>query len=157
MELISHGRHDVSEEDINLVTEVLRSGNLTMGSFVDQFERQLANFTRTAAAIAVSSGTAALHCAYSTRNLRGKEVITSPMTFVATASTAVLQGANIKFCDVDAASGNINPDEIDSLITSKTAVVTSVAYAGNPVDIKMILRARSTYPNTSHMIHISII
>lgn len=138
MELISYGRHDVSEEDINLVTEVLRSGNLTMGSFVDQFERQLANFTRTAAAIAVSSGTAALHCAYSTINLRGKEVITSPMTFVATASTAVLQGANIKFCDVEAATGNINPDEIGSLITSKTAVVTCVDYAGNPVDIARI-------------------
>jgi len=89
----------------------------------------------------VSSGTAALHCAYSTINLKGKEVITSPMTFVATASTAVLQGANIKFCDVEAATGNINPDEIGSLITSKTAVVTSVDYAGNPVDITRIKTA----------------
>jgi dTDP-4-amino-4,6-dideoxygalactose transaminase len=112
-----------------------------MGSFVDQFERQLAKYTKTAAAITVSSGTAALHCAYSTINLKGKEVITSPMTFVATASTAVLQGANIKFCDVEAATGNINLDEIESLITSKTAVVTSVAYAGNPVDITRIKTA----------------
>jgi dTDP-4-amino-4,6-dideoxygalactose transaminase len=112
-----------------------------MGSFVDQFESELANFTKTAGAIAVSSGTAALHCAYSTINLKGKEVITSPMTFVATASTAVLQGANIKFCDVEAVTGNINPDEIGSLITSKTAVVTSVAYAGNPVDISRIKAA----------------
>jgi len=141
MDLISYGRQDVSEDDINLVTEALRSGNLTMGSFVDQFERQLAKFTKTAAAVTVSSGTAALHCAYSTINLKGKEVITSPMTFVATASTAVLQGANIKFCDVEAATGNINPDEIGSLITSKTAVVTSVDYAGNPVDITRIKTA----------------
>jgi dTDP-4-amino-4,6-dideoxygalactose transaminase len=141
MDLISYGRQDVSEDDINLVTEVLRSDNLTMGSFVDQFERQLAKFTKTAAAITVSSGTAALHCAYSTINLKGKEVITSPMTFVATASTALLQGANIKFCDVEAATGNINPDEIGSLITSKTVVVTSVAYAGNPVDITRIRTA----------------
>jgi dTDP-4-amino-4,6-dideoxygalactose transaminase len=141
MELISYGRHDVSEEDINLVLEVLRSGNLTMGSFVDQFEGQLAKYTKTNAAIAVSSGTAALHCAYSTINLKGKEVITSPMTFVATASTAVLQGANIKFCDVESATGNINPDEIGSLVTSKTAVVTSVAYAGNPVDVSRIKAA----------------
>jgi dTDP-4-amino-4,6-dideoxygalactose transaminase len=141
MDLISYGRHDVSEEDIKLVTEVLRSGNLTMGSFVDEFESELANFTKTAGAIAVSSGTAALHCAYSTINLKGKEVITSPMTFVATASTAVLQGANIKFCDVEAVTGNINPDEIGSLVTSKTAVVTSVAYAGNPVDVSRIKAA----------------
>jgi dTDP-4-amino-4,6-dideoxygalactose transaminase len=112
-----------------------------MGSFVDQFESELANFTKTAGAIAVSSGTAALHCAYSTINLKGKEVITSPMTFVATASTAVLQGANIKFCDVEAVTGNINPDEIGSLVTSKTAVVTSVAYAGNPVDVSRIKTA----------------
>jgi dTDP-4-amino-4,6-dideoxygalactose transaminase len=141
MDLISYGRHDVSEEDIKLVNEVLRSGNLTMGSFVDQFESELANFTKTAGAIAVSSGTAALHCAYSTINLKGKEVITSPMTFVATASTAVLQGANIKFCDVEAVTGNINPDEIRSLVNSKTAVVTSVAYAGNPVDVSRIKTA----------------
>ena len=138
MDLISYGRHDVSEEDIKLVNEVLRSGSLTMGSFVDQFESELANFTKTAGAIAVSSGTSALHCAYSTINLKGKEVITSPMTFVATASTAVLQGANIKFCDVEAVTRNINPDEIGSLVTSKTAVVTSVAYAGNPVYVSRV-------------------
>ena len=66
MDPISYGRHDVNQNDIDQVNEVLRSNNLTMGNFVTKFELDLANYTRTRGAIAVSSGTAALHCAYST-------------------------------------------------------------------------------------------
>jgi dTDP-4-amino-4,6-dideoxygalactose transaminase len=132
---INYGRHDVNEIDIESVNQVLRGNNLTMGEFLNQFEKELALYTETKGAIAVSSGTAALHCAYSTVDLRGREVITSPMTFVATASTAVMQGAKIVFSDIDAKTGNLDAGEMSSKLNSNTAVVTCVDYAGNPVDI----------------------
>ncbi len=135
MDQINYGRHDVNEIDIESVNQVLRGNNLTMGEFLNQFEKELALYTETKGAIAVSSGTAALHCAYSTVDLRGREVITSPMTFVATASTAVMQGAKIVFSDIDAKTGNLDAGEMSSKLNSNTAVVTCVDYAGNPVDI----------------------
>ena len=138
MDQITYGRHDVNELDIECVNQVLRSSNLTMGGCLNQFEKELAAYTQTKGAIGVSSGTAALHCAYSTLDLKGREVITSPMTFVATASTAVMQGARIVFSDINAKTGNIDANEIGSKLNSKTAVITSVDYAGNPVDIPEI-------------------
>lgn len=138
MDQITYGRHDVNELDIECVNQVLRSSNLTMGGCLNQFEKELAAYTQTKGAIGVSSGTAALHCAYSTLDLKGREVITSPMTFVATASTAFLQGARIVFSDINAKTGNIDANEIGSKLNSKTAVITSVDYAGNPADIPEI-------------------
>ena len=148
-------KSDESWKIIDQVNEVLRSNNLTMGDFVTQFELNLANYTRTRGAIAVSSGTAALHCAYSTLDLRGREVITSPMTFVATASTAVFQGAKIVFSDVDPRTGNMDAQVIESNLNSKTSVVTCVDYAGNPVnlpEIKKVISGRDVliFDDASH-------
>lgn len=133
---ISYGRHDVSELDIEAVSAVLRSQFLTMGTVVETLEKEIAKYTNTAGTVVVSSGTAALHCAYSTVPLKGNEVITSPMTFVSTASTAVIQGAKIVFSDIDASTGNIDPDDVESCISSKTRFVTCVDYAGNPSPIE---------------------
>lgn len=133
---IPYGRHDISEIDIEAVGSVLRSDFLTMGSVIETFEREIARYTKTAECVAVSSGTAALHCAYSTLPLQGKEVITTPMTFVSTASTAVIQGAKIVFCDVDSLTGNIDVSYADSCINSNTSIITCVDYAGNPSPIK---------------------
>lgn len=133
---IAYGQHEVSESDIEAVTSVLRSTHLTMGSVVDALEAEIALFTATKKSVAVSSGTAALHCAYSAFPLKGKEVITTPMTFVSTASTAVLQGAKIIFSDIDISTGNINPDCVESCLNSKTSLVTCVDYAGNPSPIR---------------------
>jgi dTDP-4-amino-4,6-dideoxygalactose transaminase len=132
---ISYGRHNVDQVDIEHVIRALRSNNLTMGDYVDLFEKDLAAYTNTRGAVCVSSGTAALHCAYSSVNLKGREVITSPMTFVATASTAIFQGARVVFSDVDSRTANIDPKYVDSQINSKTAVITTVDYAGNPVNL----------------------
>jgi len=135
VENITYGRHDVNEMDIDNVNQVLRSNNLTMGDFLNQFEKEIAVYTQTKDAIGVSSGTAALHCAYSTIDLKGREVITSPMTFVATASTAVMQGAKVVFSDIDAKTGNLDVNELTSKLNSNTAVITCVDYAGNPVNL----------------------
>ena len=155
MDKITYGRHDVDEIDIENVNQVLRSNNLTMGEHLDQFEKELAAYTQTKGAIGVSSGTAALHCAYSTLDLRGREVITSPMTFVATASTAVFQGAKIVFSDVDPRTGNMDAQVIESNLNSKTSVVTCVDYAGNPVnlpEIKKVISGRDVliFDDASH-------
>jgi dTDP-4-amino-4,6-dideoxygalactose transaminase len=152
---INYGRHDVNEIDIESVNQVLRGNNLTMGEFLNQFEKELALYTETKGAIGVSSGTAALHCAYSTIDLRGREVITSPMTFVATASTAVFQGAKIVFSDVDPRTGNMDVQLIESKLNSKTSVVTCVDYAGNPVnlpEIKKVISGRDVliFDDASH-------
>jgi dTDP-4-amino-4,6-dideoxygalactose transaminase len=152
---INYGRHDVNEIDIESVNQVLRGNNLTMGESLNQFEKELALYTETKGAIGVSSGTAALHCAYATVDLRGREVITSPMTFVATASTAVFQGAKIVFSDIDAKTGNMDAQVIESNLNSKTSVVTCVDYAGNPVnlpEIKKVISGRDVliFDDASH-------
>ena len=155
MDQINYGRHDVNEIDIESVNQVLRGNNLTMGEILNEFEKELALYTETKGAIGVSSGTAALHCAYSTVDLRGREVITSPMTFVATASTAVFQGAKIVFSDVDPRTGNMDAQVIESNLNSKTSVVTCVDYAGNPVnlpEIKKVISGRDVliFDDASH-------
>lgn len=132
---IPYGRQSVSQEDILAVTRVLGTDWLTMGPAVTEFEAAIARTAGTSNAVAVSSGTAALHCAYAALQLKkGDEVITSPLTFVATAATAVAQGATVKFADIQPDTGNIDPESAASLITAKTRVIAGVDFAGHPVD-----------------------
>lgn len=132
---IPYGRQSVSEEDIGAVSRVLQSDWLTMGPIAAEFEKEIAHLSKTESAVAVSSGTAALHCAYSAMNFqKGDEVITSPLTFVATASTAVLQGARIVFADIQTDTGNIDPKSAEAEVTDRTKVIAAVDFAGHPVD-----------------------
>lgn len=131
---ISYGRQDISQKDIDSVTDALQQDLLTVGPLVDLFERKLSEFTGADDTVVVSSGTAALHCAYAAIGVRDTEVITTPLTFISTASTAVLQGAKIVFCDIENDSGNIDPEIAADLVTKKTSVITTVDYAGNPCD-----------------------
>jgi dTDP-4-amino-4,6-dideoxygalactose transaminase len=83
----------------------------------------------------VTSGTAALHVAYAATGVGpGDEVVTTPLTFVATAAAAALQGATVVFADVDPATGNLDPRAAEAAVTERTRVVTGVDYAGVPVD-----------------------
>ncbi len=123
----------------------MKSDSLTVGPLVEKLEREISNFTGYKEAVVVSSGTAALHCAYAAIGVSGTQVITSPLTFVSTASTAVLQGAKIVFCDVDEITGNIDPTIVPSLITDKTSVITTVDYAGNPCDEESLKNLRIKY------------
>lgn len=132
---IPYGRQSVSQADIDAVVSVLGTDWLTMGPVVTEFESAVANLAGTPAATVVSSGTAALHCAYAALGVsEGDEVITSPLTFVATAATAMAQGATIRFADVSEDTGNIDPASIESLVTARTKVIAGVDYAGHPVD-----------------------
>ena len=132
---IPYGRQSISQEDIDAVVAVMKTDWLTMGPVVSEFEAAIADLANTPDATVVSSGTSALHCAYAALGVKpGDEVITSPLTFVATAATAMAQGAKVLFADVAEDTGNIDPASVEGLITERTKVISGVDYAGHPVD-----------------------
>jgi perosamine synthetase len=132
---IPYARQWIDEEDIQSVVEVLRSDWLTTGPKVAEFEKAIAGFVGAEEAVAVSSGTAALHAAmYAIGIGPGDEVILSPMTFVATANAVVFQGGIPIFADVDPDTLLIDPNEVERKISPRTKAVIAVDYAGQPCD-----------------------
>ena len=133
--MIPYGRHSINKDDIAAVVSALKSDWLTTGPLVEQFESELEKVVG-APCISVSSGTAALHCAYAAIGLGpGDEVITPPITFIATQATAALFGATIVFADVQPDSANIDPKAVEAAITSRTKAIVAVDYAGHPADL----------------------
>lgn len=134
--MIPYGKQSISDEDILAVSAALKSDWLTIGPLVENFENEIEKIVG-APSISVTSGTAALHCAYAAIGIKpGDEVITPPITFVATQATAALMGAKIVFADIQPDTGNIDPNVVESLITSKTKAITAVDYAGHPAELK---------------------
>ena len=130
-----------SENEISLVADVLRSGrvNSWTGSLTKQFEFDFSRFNQTTYSVAHSNGTLALTSAYYACGVRsGTEVITTPRSFVATASAASLLGGRVKFADVDPNSGNITAATIEPLITPLTKCISVVHLAGWPADMASI-------------------
>lgn len=133
--MIPYGRHAINDADIEAVVKALGSDWLTTGPLVEAFEEAL-ELVIGAPCISVSSGTAALHCAYAAIGLMpGDEVITPPITFIATQSTAALFGATIVFADVQPDTANIDPKAVEAAITSRTKAIVAVDYAGHPADM----------------------
>lgn len=131
--MLPYGRQSIIQQDIDAVAEVLAGDWLTTGPAVARFEADLAGWTGGVPTVAVSSGTAALHVAYAAAGLRaGVEVVCTPMTFVATASTAALHGAKIVFADVDDDTATLSPAAAGAAMTARTRVVAAVDYAGHP-------------------------
>jgi UDP-4-amino-4,6-dideoxy-N-acetyl-beta-L-altrosamine transaminase len=137
--LIPYGRQCVDEDDIQAVLEVLRSDFLTQGPKVREFEEVLAEYCGAKYAVSFSSGTAALHGAYFAMGIGdGDEVITSPITFLATANAALFLGARPVFVDIEGDSGNIDAELVEPAITSKTKVIVPVHFAGHPADLEKV-------------------
>ena len=133
--MIPYGRQSINEDDIEAVVRALKGEFLTTGPLVELFEQKLEEVVG-APCISVTSGTAALHCAYAAIELQpGDEVITPPITFIATQATAALFGAKIVFADVQIETGNIDPKAVESVITSRTKAIVAVDYAGHPADL----------------------
>ncbi|MFC7104482.1 DegT/DnrJ/EryC1/StrS family aminotransferase [Nonomuraea rubra] len=133
--MLPYGRQSIAESDVEAVAEVLRGDWLTTGPAVGRFEAELARWTGGVPCVSVTSGTAALHVAYVAAGVgAGDEVVTSPLTFVATAATAALLGARVRFADVRPDTGNLDPDAAAALVTARTRVITAVDYAGHPAD-----------------------
>jgi dTDP-4-amino-4,6-dideoxygalactose transaminase len=138
--MIPYGRQSINQEDIDAVVNALNGDFLTTGPLVEKFERALEEVVG-APCVSVTSGTAALHCAYAAIDLRpGDEVITPPLTFIATQATAALFGAKIVFVDIQESTGNIDPILVESAITSKTRAIVAVDYAGQPADLDELRR-----------------
>jgi dTDP-4-amino-4,6-dideoxygalactose transaminase len=120
-ELLPYGKQFVEQKDINAVIKVLESDWLTTGPTVMEFEKQFAEQVGAAHGVAVNSGTAGLHCAVYAAGIKsGDEVITSPMTFMATANCIRYQGAKVVFADVEPDTLNIDPEKIKECLTPKT-------------------------------------
>ncbi len=133
--MIPYGRQSINQSDIDAVIQALRGDFLTTGPLVEKFEKSLEQLVG-APCVSVTSGTAALHCAYAAIDLKpGDEVITPPLTFIATQATAALFGAKIVFVDIKATTGNIDPKLVEEAITPKTRAIVAVDYAGQPADL----------------------
>lgn len=134
--MIPYGRQSVDEGDIAAVADVLRSDWLTTGPAVAALEDAVCAVAGVGHAVAVSSGTAALHTAYAAAGIGpGDEVITPPLTFIATQSTAAIRGATVRFADVQPDTGNIDPAAVEPLINERTKAIVAVDYAGHPADL----------------------
>lgn len=134
--MIPYGRHDIDEADIAAVVEVLRGDWLTTGPMVERFEESLAEWTGGVPTVSVSSGTAALHSAYAAAGLGpGDEVITPPITFVATQAALMHLCVTPVFADVEADTALIDPAAVEAAITPRTKAIVAVDYAGHPADM----------------------
>lgn len=131
--MIPYGRHLISDDDIRAVTDVLRSDWLTTGPKIKEFENLFAETVAARFAVAVSSGTAALHAAMFTIGIKpGDEVIVPSMTFAATANCIVYQGGKPVFADVNPDTLLLDPAAVETKITSATKALITVDYAGQP-------------------------
>ncbi len=137
--VIPYGHQWIDDEDIASVVEVLRSDWITQGAKVDEFERKVAEYCGARYAVAVSSGTAALHAACAVAGIsEGDEVITTPITFPATANAVVYCGGKPVFADIKEDTLNIDPEEIRNRLSGKTKAILPVDFAGHPADLDEI-------------------
>ncbi len=133
-------KHNLGDEEINEAVKALRSLFLTTGKCVDNLEEALAAYLDTKYAVGLTSCTGALHLALLAAEVGpGDEVITTPMSFVATANSICMTGATPIFVDVEKDTGNIDPDLIEKAITQKTKAILPVHLYGQMVDMRKIL------------------
>ncbi len=138
---IPYGRHWIDENDTQAVIQVLRSDRITQGPKVEEFEKALSEYCGAKYVVAVNSGTSALHIACLAAGVRtGDEIITSPITFVASANCAVYCNATPIFADIDIKTYNISPDEVKKKMTNKTKAVIPVHFAGQSCDMESIFK-----------------
>lgn len=136
---IPYGRQSIDEEDIQAVVEVLRGDYLTTGPKIAEFEKAVCDYTGAKYAVAVSNGTAALHAACFAAGIGvGDEVITTPLTFAASANCVLYCGGTPVFADIDPYTYNIDPADIRRKITGRTRAIIAVHYTGQPCEMDEI-------------------
>lgn len=145
-EKLYYGKQWIDEEDVKAVSEVLISDYVTCGPKISELEKALADYTGAVYAVAVSNGTAALHCACIAAGIGpGDEVITTPLTFAASANCALYCGGRPVFADVDPETYNIDPKSIEKHITEKTKAVVAVDFTGQAVKLREIRELCNKY------------
>jgi perosamine synthetase len=135
--MLTYGQQWIDEEDIDNVVGVLRSDFLTQGPAIEAFERKVAEVSGAAYAVAFCNGTAALHGAMFAAGIGpGDEVVTTPLTFVATSNSILYQGGSPVFADVDPQTYLLDIVSVAKRITSKTKAIAAVDLTGQPVDMR---------------------
>lgn len=136
---LPYGKQWLEEDDIQAVVDVLRGDYLTTGPTIAKFEQTVAHYVGAKYAVAFSNGTAALHGACFAAGIgEGDEVITTPLTFVASANCIRYVGGTVVFADIDEQTYNIDPVEIEKKITPKTKAIIPVHFTGQPVNLYAI-------------------
>jgi perosamine synthetase len=131
---------DISELEINVVTEVLKSDRLSIGPKTEAFEKAVCDFVGCQYAVAVSSGTSALHMAMVGAGIGpGDEVITTPFSFIASSNSILFVGGKPVFVDIDPETWQIDPAKIEAVITPRTKAILPVHVFGQPAQMKPIL------------------
>jgi perosamine synthetase len=131
----------ISKKEERYVMQTLRSGKLSIGPFIEKFEKKFAQYLGVKHAIAVSSGTAGLHLALIAAGVgEGDEVITSPFSFVASANAILYVGAKPVFIDIDSKTYNIDPSKIEARITKKTKAILPIHIFGQPAEMDAVMR-----------------
>lgn len=144
--VIPYGKQWIQEDDIKAVVDVLRSDYITTGPKVEEFERVVAEYVGAKYAVAVSNGTAALHIACLAAGISpGDEVITTPITFAASANCILYCGGTPVFADIDPDTYNIEPDNIRKKVTPQTKALIPVHFAGQPCDMDAIHEIAKEY------------
>lgn len=129
----------ITEDDVAAVAQAVREKRLSQGKYVKAFEEAFAKYCGTKYAVAVSSGTAALHTALAALSVRrGDEVIIPSLTYVSTANCVLYQGAKPVIADIDSNTYNIDPDDVKRKITAKTKVIIPVHFAGQAADVNAV-------------------
>jgi perosamine synthetase len=137
--MIPISRPNIGKEEINAVKRVLEDGNITMGEVTSDFEKSFSRYIGAEHAVATSSGTTALQVGIEALDIsKGSEVITTPFSFIASTNTLLFNYLKPVFADIDADSFNIDPEEIEERITSRTRAVLVVHLFGNPCRMKEI-------------------
>ncbi|MDZ5606282.1 UDP-4-amino-4,6-dideoxy-N-acetyl-beta-L-altrosamine transaminase [Bacillus pseudomycoides] len=143
---LPYGKQSIDESDIQAVLNVLKSDFLTTGPTIKQFEEQVAAYVGAKYAVAFSNGTAALHGACFAAGISdGDEVITTPMTFAASANCVLYQGGVPVFADIKPDTYNIDPKSIKNKITTKTKAIIPVHFTGQPAELDEILKIAQEY------------
>lgn len=134
---IFYGHQYIDDADIQAVVDVLKSDYLTCGPKITELEQKLCRITGAKYAVVCSNGTAALHIAALAAGVgEGDEVITTPITFAASANCALYCGARPVFADINPETYNIDPVKVQASITAKTKAVVAVSYTGQSVELE---------------------
>ena len=134
-----YGKQTIDQDDIQAVVDVLQSDFLTTGPKIAEFEQTVADYVGAKYAVAISNGTSALHAACFAAGIGpGDEVITTPLTFAASANCVLYCGGTPVFADVDPKTYNIDPEDIQRKITDRTKAIIAVHLAGQPCDMDAI-------------------
>ena len=143
---ISLCKPDITQREIDAVVDVMKSGILSIGPKIEEFERKVADYVGVKHAIAVNSGTSGLHLLIKALGIKkGDEVITTPFSFVATANCILFEGARPVFADIDINTLELDMNGIEEKITPRTKAVIPVDIFGHPYDIKSLRKITDKY------------